>query len=178
MCKRWLFFVGLAIGLLALGACSPPPQKTTDAPVGSRKVIEPDRLYFKNIKASRYASMDDHQLHRTTYIHKKLNGIPDGWEFLFVDDWLNDRAWLEILEPEAALFYRLGAEGEEIILFESERIGEIEYVKAFGNRLSASYEICRRAVASNRSDCLLAESSYRLALRETITDYLRLTNAD
>lgn len=158
--------------------CTPASKKTTDAPVGSRKIIAPDRIYFKNIKASRYVSTDDHVEHRTAYVHKKSKGAPNGWTIRLVDDWLNDRGWLELTNTEMALFYRLGAEGEEMQLFASDQTGDLAAVKIFADRLAAPYEICRREVSATISDCLPAESPYRLALRETIADYLRLTDAD
>ncbi|PHI19115.1 hypothetical protein CEQ90_14475 [Lewinellaceae bacterium SD302] len=173
---KTLVFVTLLFALFE--ACSPPPKKTPDAPVGSRQVIAPDRIYFKNIRASRYSSTDDHVEHRTAYVHKKAQGAPVGWKLRLVDDWLNDLSWLELAESEEAIFYRIGVEKEEMLLFESGQVGDLATVKVFADRLAASYEICRRNVSATVSDCLPAESPYRLALRETIADYLRLTNGD
>lgn len=171
---RLLCFIFLLLTL----ACDQAPRTPTTAPVGSRSVADPDRIFFKNVRASRYRSLDDYEENRTQYLHRKLEKAPTGWQLTFVDDWLNDRAWLAFSTTEPGNFYRVGAEEEEIILLSSQEIGDLAAIREFGNRLAATYAICYRPKSETVSDCLPAESPLRLAARETIADYLRFTGAD
>lgn len=159
--------------------CQPQPKpKASVAPVGSAKVVAPDRIFFKNIRASRYLAKEDHEYHMTTYTHDKLSEAPSGWKISFTDDWINDRAWLTFESEEPGLFYRLGAEGEEINIIDYKVYSDIESVRTFAQRLAAPYEICYREVSMVAATCLPAESPIRLGIRETISDYLRLTDQD
>lgn len=171
--------IPILLFLLILLACEGgPPPTTSLAPVGSSGVVDPDRLYFKNLRSSRYQTLDDHTEHRTTYLHNGLAEAPTGWQIAFTDDWLRDRAWLFLPGNPQGIYYRLGAEGEEIPLFEARQIGDAVRVVEFANRLAAPYEVCFRPSDATVSDCLPAQSPIRRAIRESIRDYLQLTDQD
>lgn len=183
--SRYLLAPRVTLGMLLLlflgtmSGCKPQPKPTASlAPVGSAKVVAPDRIYFKNIRASRYQTADDHNNHLTVYIHDKLVDVSEGWQLSLTDDWINDRAWLSFKTDAPGLFYRLGAEDEEISLLDYKQYSDIEAIQTFASRLAASYEICYRQLASQAANCLPAGSPIRLAMRETILDFLRLTDQD
>lgn len=163
---------------LLVGCTSKPVEQLVVPPVGSAKVVVPDRLYFKNIRAIHYNVQEDHKKHFNVYTHSQLATAEPDWQLNITDDWLHDQAWLHFTATDPGLFYRLGAESEEMVLLEHKQFSDVEAMRLFARRLAAPYEICYRKLSSTVSSCLTADNTMRIALRETIHDYLRLTDQD
>lgn len=166
--------------LILLASCN---GKQVSTPATGLRVSDPDHLYFKNVRVNQYASVDDHELHLTKFVHRKFredNAMP--LQLTLVDNWIHNLAFLELtglptIDENKGAFFRMEGTGNVQVLTVTQ-LNDRPSLEQFGREIGGNARICYLENGASPEHCFAVGSPVRLALRETITDFLRLTRLE
>lgn len=172
------FIFSFLFSLTALFSCTSGPG---DSPATGLRVSDPDRLYFKNVRTNLYTAIDDNELHLTKYVHRKFADDDAPVRLVLVDNWIHGLAYLE-METSAGVasgtILHIGPPATSWIIYTSEGLNNRQALSQLKADLTGSERICYPGTGEADEYCFPAGSPAREALRETIFDFLRLTELE
>ncbi len=180
--KQWPLF--LVLWLLLLAACHREGAKEYGEDIGLR-VSDPDHLYFKNTRLRHYQAVEDAVAYVTYYRHEKQAMDTFAYQLYLVDNWIRNKAYLLIAQGgDAPLQSRLLTSPLHImqyeqnsnqLLFTSDEVGDIPALFRLYRALGEGSRLCFSEAVAQPQSCLIAASPAHTAWRETIADFLNLT---
>lgn len=152
-----------------------------NSPATGLRVSDPDHLYFKNVRVNLYSAIEDNELHKTHYTHRKFKDNAVPVRLVIVDNWIHSRAYLKLaIENDIAkgTILELGDEQGKRF-FSVEKLSDRKALNRLKAELSGNTQVCYVGMnVIQLRYCFAVGSPAREALRVTILDFLKLTELE